>query len=338
MGLALLDGVAVLDVGGDSLACALAGRVLATLGADVELVELSPDGGSVRGLAPDGVPHTWTRRGTRCTRIDADAPAGAAALAEMAAAADLVLLSDPAAPWRGRAGTLVVTPFGAEGPWRGWRASGPALFHAGGPGSVTPRAPHQGTGDVVAPLAPYGYVPEYYGGLQVAASALACLCADAPVVLDVSLQHCLLPLMRRELAAWWYDDYVASRQERLWRVAPSGLYEALDGPVYVNVIEDRQWRALCALMEREDLLDDTRFATATSRFEHAAALDAALAPWLRARSRMEVFERCGAAGVPVGPVLAPSDLAATDQARARGIFSPRDGLPGLPLRIVEAPA
>ena len=72
----------------------------------------------------------------------------------------------------------------------------------------------------------------------------------------VAAAQCGLPLVRREMAAWQYNGWIATRGARSWVVAPSGIQRCSDGHVFVSVIEERQWRNLCELMGTEALIDD----------------------------------------------------------------------------------
>ncbi len=50
------------------------------------------------------------------------------------------------------------------------------------------------------------------------------------------------------------------------------LYEASDGWVFLGVLLDEEWAALCQTIERPNLLTDARFATPESRVKHDSAL------------------------------------------------------------------
>ena len=55
--------------------------------------------------------------------------------------------------------------------------------------------------------------------------------------------------------------------------APDGLYATADGTIAITVEDDGQFRALCGVLERDDLARDVRFATAQARLSHLQVLD-----------------------------------------------------------------
>src|SRR5262249_37338261 len=56
----------------------------------------------------------------------------------------------------------------------------------------------------------------------------------------------------------------------------SGVFQTADGWMTIAVITDRDWRSLCAAMDRPDLGDDPRFATLAGRTANVEAFYAAL--------------------------------------------------------------
>lgn len=348
---ATLRGLTVLDLSTGSLAASYATSLISTWGADTWKVERAPLGDPVRGYGPTvtliskrkvGLPFVWTCGSKRWVGLRLETDDGDRLARMLAGQADVVVASDIETCERfpGRRATVCVSAFGSTGPRSHWKASSFGLFHAGGPGYVTPRAPQGGTDGSVKPLAPWGYVVEYFGGLYVALAILAAqFSKESQLFIDISLQECLFPLMRREMAAWLYEGYVASRYERLWKVAPSGFYAAQDGPVYLNVIEDKDWQQLCELMGRSELARDVRFLTSESRFRHLREMDEFLEGWAMNWPKSEIFEMCARVGVPAGPVNDPYDLLEAIQLRARAALQTHSveeqaiTFPALPIRL-----
>ena len=58
---------------------------------------------------------------------------------------------------------------------------------------------------------------------------------------------------------------------------PAGSYQTSDGWMMVTLVNEPQYKRLCAAIEREDLADDPRFADFASRADHADALISAIA-------------------------------------------------------------
>ena len=66
-------------------------------------------------------------------------------------------------------------------------------------------------------------------------------------------------------------------REQLGLDALYRLYETQDGWLQLAAVREEHWPGLCKALRRADLLDDARFATATSRAEHRAELTERLA-------------------------------------------------------------
>lgn len=92
--------------------------------------------------------------------------------------------------------------------------------------------------------------------------------------------------------------------------APSGVYPCAgeDEWVVVSVRDDREWRGLTALIGRDDLADDPRFARWADRVENRAEADKVLASWLAERTPAEAMTLLQEAGVPAGAMLRLPDL------------------------------
>jgi len=103
------------------------------------------------------------------------------------------------------------------------------------------------------------------------------------------------------------------------------------------------WRALLAAIGRADLLEshDPKSIMRNAGPEMREAIEA----WTRERTKFEVMETLGAAGVPTGPVLDSGEIYANEHLRERGMLieieHPERGpmtLLGCPIRLSESPA
>ncbi len=111
------------------------------------------------------------------------------------------------------------------------------------------------------------------------------------------------------------------------RHAPFGVYRCGEGWLTVEVTDDAMWRALCAVIDREDLA--ARYPDAAARTAGRETIDAALAHWLADVSpgvAMRVLQR---AGVAAGAVWDSEALYHDEGLRARGFFRAVPGLPGV---------
>jgi crotonobetainyl-CoA:carnitine CoA-transferase CaiB-like acyl-CoA transferase len=85
-------------------------------------------------------------------------------------------------------------------------------------------------------------------------------------------------------------------------IVPYQDFETASGRIAVAAGNDGLFRALCAVIGREDLPADERFATNSARVEHRRELIPELQDVLRERRADEWVELLDAAGVPVGKV------------------------------------
>jgi crotonobetainyl-CoA:carnitine CoA-transferase CaiB-like acyl-CoA transferase len=106
--------------------------------------------------------------------------------------------------------------------------------------------------------------------------------------------------------------------------APHGCYrcQGEDRWCVISVRDETEWRSLCQVIGRPDLVDDARFANLAARLDHRSALDAIVQEWTQARPAEEVMTRCQSAGVPAGVVQTGADLLKDPQLRHRNYFSP----------------
>ncbi len=92
--------------------------------------------------------------------------------------------------------------------------------------------------------------------------------------------------------------------------APQGSYRCAgeDAWCVLSVRDDDEWRALCEVIGRSELVSDPRYATEAARRAHHDAIDGIIGQWTAALSKIEAMERLQAAGIPAGAVLDGRDL------------------------------
>lgn len=99
------------------------------------------------------------------------------------------------------------------------------------------------------------------------------------------------------------------------------LFQTADDDwVFLAVITDRHWPALCRALGREDLIDDGRFETLESRKAHEDDLYEIVTASVASMQRDHLVEALIEEGVPSGPVNAPSDLVDDPQLHANDLL------------------
>jgi crotonobetainyl-CoA:carnitine CoA-transferase CaiB-like acyl-CoA transferase len=356
-------GFTVLEVASGSIGASFCGRILRQTGMRVIKLEPVHAPDSLRALppfpaatdGPPGLPFRFLNDGKQPVVADVQSPAGQALVERLLESADvlvqgglsahdLIFNMDQTRHAHPRLVAVAVLPLGASDESLG--TDDFLVFHRSGLGYITPRTMPGYPTAGLRPLKPQSRLLEMISGFQAAIAVLATLIDRSRTGrgdrIDVAAIRCGLPLIRREMAAFLYQGAIASRGERLWKVAPAGIQACRDGYVFVDTVENHEWQQLCALMGRQDLLDDPRFADRESRFEHNELLRPALDAWFRDRSRREVTDLGQSTGVPIAPVNAPRDLFDDPQLQARGYFGQLEvesgsavEVPNLPLHAWE---
>ncbi len=89
-------------------------------------------------------------------------------------------------------------------------------------------------------------------------------------------------------------------------------------------ITDSNWKKLAATMDRQDLLDDSRFATAEKRRENRKELSEILFNWARPKTRQELWVKLRDLGYFGAPVLSLEEVLEDPHIKAREAFIRRE--------------
>jgi crotonobetainyl-CoA:carnitine CoA-transferase CaiB-like acyl-CoA transferase len=346
--LAHLRAVDLTDIRG-----ALAGRILADLGADVIRVEAPggdpdrlrpPFAGNV--AAPDrSLPFLYRNANKRGAVIDLDRAEGQRRLAELCERADILVENlgpdmqarcglAPAAVRRHHPHLIHVglADFGLSGPRAGWRleplpafAASGGLFAAGFPALPPCMLPGYFAHDAAA----------VFGVVGALAALLDRAVSGAGQTVEVSVQeaalHCINP--------WSIPlaDYA-----RTYPLIPTCPPRNADGPYlvlptadgYVRVLPGtvRHWKAFVALLGSPEALAGEEWHNPVFRLLNGDVIRMLAQDALRARARAEVFADGQRLGLPIAPVNSPDQFVTEAQTQARGYFR-RVGFP----HVEEAP-
>jgi crotonobetainyl-CoA:carnitine CoA-transferase CaiB-like acyl-CoA transferase len=102
-------------------------------------------------------------------------------------------------------------------------------------------------------------------------------------------------------------------------IAPYQAFETSDGYVVVAVGSEAIWERFCAAIDREDLLEDDRFATNAERVENRDALDPLLAEEMASYDTETVLDRLDEHDVPASDVKNMEQIFSNPQVLARGM-------------------
>jgi benzylsuccinate CoA-transferase BbsE subunit len=347
-----LSGVRVLDLADRS--GALAGKLLAGLGAEVALVE-PPGGSSLRTLAPfwHGAPDPdrslffwFYAAGKRSVVLDPD---DGDALHGLARAADVAIVTgrpDQARALRAAHPRLVVasiTPFGHAGPYAAWRASDTVAQAMGGLAYVNGHADGP-------PLRALGLQAYHQAGVFAAIGVVAALLArDASgpgQLVDVSLQAAVASSLEH-VPGWFHQDgRVPRRQGTLHWTRFFRVGRCRDGWVMHCTLGD--WTTLLEWMRADGFgaeLGDAAWEGTLHRATHAEALFDELDRWAARHTVAELHEGAQLRRLPYAAVRAPEALLDDPHLRARGFFVPIEHpalgtsipYPGAPFVMQDSP-
>ncbi len=130
--------------------------------------------------------------------------------------------------------------------------------------------------------------------------------------------------------------------------APSNTYRCHPlGPndyVFIHVANLDMWKSFTRVIGRPELGEDPGLADKQQRLARVAELEAIVEDWTGKRTKHEVMELLGAAGVPCGAVLDSGEVLSNEHLRGRGMITDiehptrgRMAMPGSPIRMSASP-
>ncbi|HEY0847536.1 MAG TPA: CaiB/BaiF CoA-transferase family protein [Noviherbaspirillum sp.] len=316
-----LSGIRVLDLS-NVLAGPFCGYQLALLGAEVIKIEQPDSGDLARSLGADkeaaarhmGISFVAANAGKQSVTLNLKHQAGKEIFRRMSAEAQVIIENfrpgvmarlgldyetlkqiNPALVY------CAVSGFGQTGPLAERPAYDQIIQGTAGVMSIT--------GDAQSAPLRVGYpVCDTIGGMTAAFAICATLVearsSGRGRMIDVSMLEATLATM-----GWPVSNYLNAGIEpepmgnQNFTAAPSGTFRTGDGLLNIAANENRQYEALCDLIDRPDLKSDARFSDRHARKQHRAALNTEIEQALRTRGAAEWEQRMIEAGVPAGQVL-----------------------------------
>lgn len=329
-----LAGVRVLELG-QLIAGPFAARMLSDFGADVVKVE-PPEGDPARslGFKAEDVSLTGAAlmRNKRTVIVDLKADGGADLVRRLAAQCDIVVENfrpgtlerlglGYEALSRDNPGLVLVriSGYGQTGPYRHKAGYGAICEAFGGIRHLT-GDPDRPPARVAVPVT--DYLTAVYAAFGAVMALLERQRSGRGQVVDAALYEAAFSMMDSAVPTFDKLGLVPNRLgTRLPAMAPNNLYPARDGS-YVLIAANSQavYRRLCEAMNRPDLIDDPRFATIRSRWDHVDALDAIIGEWVGAQDAKAVETTLEAAGVPVSRVYTLPDIVDDPHYRERDML------------------
>jgi crotonobetainyl-CoA:carnitine CoA-transferase CaiB-like acyl-CoA transferase len=320
----LLAGVRVVDLAGEP--AAMAGRILADLGAEVVLVE-PPGGHPLRAQ-----PHRFLAWAAGKTSVVVDHPDDAR-LDELLATADAVIETPgfpgsweldperaPHAVW------VTVTPFGRTGPRSAWRASDLGVMASSGN--------MYATGDPDRPPVrcsePSGYA--HVGG-ETAYAVLAALASGPPLRVDVSMQEVIFVANMVGVAQFPKTRHRGTRgganigrTREIWPCKDGWISFGLRGgkarvpslTTLTRLAAEEDGIDARALTER----DWSEFLHTIASDDELKAIEQPVAEYFARHTMQELYEIACETNLMLAPCNSPREIYASAQLAAREFFVP----------------
>lgn len=343
-----LAGLKVLELA-RVLAGPWAGQILADLGADVIKIE-SPAGDGTRLWGPPWVEreegdreaayYHAANRGKRSVVADFKNADDLRRVSELAAGADVVLENF-------KTGTLA--RYGLD--FASLEALNPRLVYCSitGFGQTGPRASEAGYDFVIQAMSGFMALTGEPAGqpmkMGISISDLTCglysvIGIQAALAMrertgrgqhvDMALLDCSVGLLASQATHYLTTGENPPRMgNEHAQVSAYGVFPVADGEVVLAPANDGLFRKLLALLGREDLLGEEKFASNEARLANRAELDVMIAAETRKWQLDELLADCAEDGIPAGRVNEIDAVFEDPQVRARGMRIDLDGIPGV---------
>ncbi len=352
-----LGGIRVLDLAGPL--GSYGGRLLADAGADVVKVE-PPEGDQLRRRPPfagdrpgpdRSLSFAYYHANKRGVVLDYRRPEAAAALAELGANADVIVLTptarEPVAGFDTETGELAwagpdaviccITPFGLTGPYRAWRAT--HLTSHALSGLMYVQGAPEGPPVVVPGQQLYDFT-----GTHAALAVLTAL-RERPraggQLIDISA-HEVLTQSCFDIYSYTNSALIGRRRPRAVQYSGGGSWPCRDGVIEFTASTDKHWFALMELLGHPAELADPSWAHPVVRHPYEEKIIEVMRPLIAAMSREDFFVRGQQLGLPCTVINTVGDFVDDQQPRSRGFFVRRElagagevDLPGEPFRCTE---
>ncbi|AYH43729.1 CoA transferase [Azoarcus sp. DN11] len=336
-----LAGIRVIDFG-QMVSAPYCAKLFSDYGADVVKVEL-PEGDAARlaGPFPGDRPHpeksglyffhNTNKRGITCNVAH---PEGRRLFLNLLERSDVLIENN--LPQRMRAwgldyATLAaanpdlvvisITPFGQSGPYSGWNGYDLNAYHLSGASSRYCGRPGE------MPLEHGTFSADYFGAVTAAAWGLAAVYgreqAGGGQQVDVS---CAEAIAAAFVGGQNIGCYAQERRfDKRTGVgmplgAPATILPCRDGHVWMLALEPGQWNGLRKVMGDPEWASLEMFQDMYSRAQNADVIYEFIREWTLQHGKMEIMEKCQAAGCPVTAVFTVAEAAAQPHLQARDYF------------------
>jgi|TARA_B110000014_G_scaffold244335_1_gene215440 crotonobetainyl-CoA:carnitine CoA-transferase CaiB-like acyl-CoA transferase len=312
-----LDGVTVLDLG-QIYQGPYAGFLLAMAGARVIKVEQTR--GEPLRARGDSLPYAALNSSKEAVTLDLKSTQGHEMFLGLVEAADVVLVNyapgvpeklhiDAESLWKVNPRLVFAhaSGFGLSGPDSAQTAMDITVQAHMGPMSVT------GHPDQPPVKAGVAFI-DFLGGAHLYGAIVTALLdverTGEGRLVETSMAEAAYHTLCSNMLSW-HQTGTAPRtgnKHAAMGVAPYDVYQCSNGHVALISVTNRHWRSVLEVIDRTDLLEDSRFRHNTDRAQHMSVVDELVEEWTYQRSKEDVAASFAAAGVPIAIVRAVDEV------------------------------
>ena len=334
-----LDGIRVIELG-EKVSSPYCGKLFADFGADVIKIE-APGGDSSRtwGPFPDDQPDPeasgtfhFLNTNKRSVTLDLTSETDRDQLRTLIGGADLLIenyapgfLDQLNLGWLDLSKLnpnlvmVSITPFGQTGPYSGWLGSDLNAYHMTGASSRYCGRPGE------MPLEHGTFAADFYGAIAGAAWGLAAVLgrtiSGGGQHVDVSSAEAIAATFvgGQNIGGFAQDGRFDKRTGvGMPLAAPASIVPCQDGHVWMLALEPGQWNGLREVMGDPEWAQLEMFQDMFSRGENADLIYAMVTEWAANHPKMEIMDRCQAAGCPITAVFTMKEAAEHPHLNERG--------------------
>ena len=327
-----LDGVRVLDLT-SMVAGPVATMMLADHGADVIKIE-PPNGELMRHLSHgrNGVSASFLacNRNKRSLAVNLKSAEGLEVVRKLIASAAVFvhnfrpgiadrmgLGEDAVRKLRADIVYVSISGFGERGPYAGQRAYDPVIQALSGLADI------QRDRDTGRPRMVRTIIADYTTALTAAQAITAAIFSRERTGQG---QHVRVAMLDAMISYMWPEAMPSltfvgdERDPSDGEIGPDLVFATQDRYITAAALSDDEWAGMCRALEREDLIDDSRFKTARDRSVNGVARREITTAELKKWRSSEILARLLANDVPSAPVLSRFELLQEPQVRENRIL------------------